>query len=192
MTRTLTWTAVAALLAGPLAADQAPGETQARRPAFAALGPELQELVLTWLDLDCGAQDGGRIEQRLRAAGPRLEEVFVEALRLGRPSEAAEADRKAIVNRFERRQDWLRREGLEVLGQDEAGSLLARSVADYVAAELHRAEIGYRTQAVLALGLVGGEESLRLLEPLAADPEEPAREAARMSLEEIAGRRNVD
>jgi hypothetical protein len=188
MTRTLSFTIVAALLAVSAAAAQDPGATQVRRPAFAALEPDLQELVVTWLGLDCGAQEGTRIEDRLRAVGPRLEEAFLEALRLGRPAEDREADRKAIAERFDRRQEWLRSEGSDLLGQEEVGSLLARSQEEYVGDELRNADVGYRTQAVLALGFVGGDESRRVLEPIAADPDDPAREAARLSLEEIAGR----
>lgn len=188
MTRTLTCTMAAVLLAILPAAAQDPGASQAQRPAFTALGPSLQELVVTWLGLDCGAQDGGELVDRLRAAGPRLEPAFLEALRLGLPAEVREADRKAIAQRFDSRQEWLRREGADLVGQEETASLLARSQEEYVADELRSAEIGYRTQAVLALGYVGGEEARRALEPIAADPEDPAREAARLSLEEIAGR----
>lgn len=188
MTTTLSFTIVAALLAVPAVAAQDPGTSQARRPAFAALEPDLQELVVTWLGLDCGAQDGSELVDRLRAAGPRLEPAFLEALRLGMPAEVREADRKAIGDRFESRREWLRSEGSDLLGQEEVGSLLARSQEEYVADELRSAEIGYRTQAVLALGFVGGEEARRVLEPIAADPDDPAREAARLSLEKIAGR----
>lgn len=154
---------------------------QAERPLLAALSPEVRELVSIWLHTDCGAGQAPVPDARLVALGSRLEPVFWEAYRLGPPSDEIERDRAAISRRYEQRQRQLRESGEKLFGPDETKRLLAISEAEYTKRELERAIVGYKTAAIVGLGLVGTAASVGDLARIGADENSPARVAAQQA-----------
>jgi hypothetical protein len=171
--RAAVWIVVAAAL---LAIKPAPAQQ---------LSVEAQELVGTWLMMNCGLGAEPALEGRLRTLGESLEPAFLEALAQG-PSESLlrEAERSA-GDRFQRRQALLEgdvelglsEDALESARRVERDQFVNRQVAEFVAR--------YRSQAVAGLGVVDGPRARRALEELAADDRSELQSVARQALEQL-------
>ncbi len=166
----------------------APAQAPEARPALASLAEDAQRLVLGWLNRDCGADDKRVLEEQLEAIGARLEPVFWEAYRLGPSAENLESDRENFRQRYQERQAWLADEGRRLFGDQEADRLMKVPVEQYAQRETENMVAGYKTAAVLGLGLAGTQGSLPELERLAEDPENPTSVAARQAIAAIKAR----
>lgn len=158
------------------------GQIPDARPAFASLAKDAQMLVLSWLNRDCGADDKLVLEDRLKAIGAKLEPVFWEAYRLGPTASSLELDRANIQKRYKERQAWLAQDGRQLFGAQETERLMKVSVEQYTRKETANIVVGYKTTAILGLGLVGTQGSLIELERIAKDPDMPAAIAARQAI----------
>ena len=158
------------------------------RPVLAGLPKNAQVLVLDWLNRDCGAEEKTVLERRLQAIGADLEPVFWEAYRLGPPLASLERDRTAIGRRYETRQAWLAENGRELFGTQDTSRLLETAKERYVAKEMENLTVGYKTAAILGLGLVGTRTSLPDLNRIATDEADPATIAANRTITDIENR----
>lgn len=158
------------------------------RPAFASLPKNVQVLVLDWLNRDCGADEKMVLERRLQAIEADLEPVFWEAYRLGPSLASLERDRTAIGRRYETRQAWLAKNGRELFGTQDTSRLLETPKTRYVAKEMDNLIVGYKTAAILGLGLVGTRTSLPDLNQIAGDAANPAAVAAKQTITSIESR----
>ena len=163
-------------------ASIAPAQTPEDRPAFAGLSKDDQMLVLSWLNRDCGADDRLVLEGELKRVGTKLEPVFWEAYRLGPSARSLELDRANFQKRYKERQAWLAKEGLRLFGEQETERLMQVSVEQYTQKETANIVVGYKTTAVLALGLVGTQKSLIELERIAKEPDNPVSTAAQQAI----------
>ena len=159
-----------------------PAQTPEARPAFASLSKDAQMLVLSWLNRDCGADDKLVLEDRLKAIGAKLEPVFWEAYRLGPSASSLELDRANIQKRYKERQAWLAEEGRQLFGEQETERLMKVSVEQYTLKETANNVVGYKTAAIVGLGVVGTQSSLIELERIAKDLDNPAAIAAQQAI----------
>ena len=158
------------------------------RPALASLPKNAQVLVLDWLNRDCGAEEKLVLDRRLQAIEADLEPVFWEAYRLGPSPASLERDRTAIGRRYETRQAWLAKSGRELFGTQDTSRLLETPKQRYVAREMDNLIVGYKTAAILGLGLVGTRTSLPDLSRIADDTASPAAVAAKQTITSIESR----
>jgi hypothetical protein len=163
-------------------ASFAPAQSTQARPAFASLSKDAQMLVLSWLNRDCGADDKLVLEDRLKAIDAKLEPVFWEAYRLGPSASSLELDRAHIQKRYKERQAWLAEQGRQLFGKQETERLMTVSLEQYTQKETANIVVGYKTTAILGLGLVGTQGSLIELEHITKDPDNPAAIAAQQAI----------
>jgi hypothetical protein len=149
------------------------------------LSVEAQELVGTWLMMNCGLGAEPAFEGRLRTLGEALEPAFLEALAQGPGDDLLREVERSAADRFQRRQALLQgdvdlglsEEALESARRVEQEQFVNRQVTDFVAR--------YRSQAVAGLGVVDGPRARRALEELAADDRSELQSVARQALEQL-------
>jgi hypothetical protein len=163
-------------------------QTMETRPIFAGLSKDDQMVVLSWLNRDCGADDKLILEDKLKRIGVKLEPVFWEAYRLGPSARSLELDRANFQKRYKERQAWLAKEGHRLFGEQRTKRLMQVSVEQYTQEETANIIVGYKTAAILGLGLVGTQESIMELERIAKDPNNPASIAAQQAIDAVNAR----
>ncbi len=150
------------------------------RPARAALTGANQDLLDTWLSLDCQVGTPA-IQAILLRVGVELERALWEAVDLG-PSQA-ELEELATISseRFSARQRWLRS---HAAGVDQAAlaALLKQTQQQFVDDELGRLRERQKAAALVALALVGSPKTQERLAAIASDPLDPSSSAARGAL----------
>ena len=152
------------------------------RPALASLSEQTRTLVLTWLNRDCGANAKRVLEDQLQAIGTVLEPVFWEAYRLGPLPANLERDQDNMRQRYDQRQAWLKENGGKLFGAQNTTRLMQIPREQYVKKEMANLITGYKTAAILGLGLVGTQTSLPELERIANDADDPASTAAKQTI----------
>lgn len=154
---------------------------QARRPAFEALRPSVQQLVDGWLTRDCGV--GAEVLRvSLEETGSESEAAFWEAYRMGMPPEYVESETQLLKKRYEDRRIWLNDFGAASLGADRTRKALQVSETEYLRQQLQRSETAYRERALVGLGMVATRASEADLKTIADDRDSPFRSAARDAL----------
>lgn len=160
------------------------GLVSAQEPqsAFLAL-PETSRAELSlWLNRDCYEGLTQQDAVQLRTLDGALTPALAEIARRG-PADSELADlREAYSVDFDARASTLARDGERLFGAEAAQRLAAVDREAYVQRRLEQASLNYRTNAVLALGLVGGDEASRFLNSLAANRGEALAESARIAL----------
>ena len=159
--------------------------SQDARSYFHAASREEQDLVEIWLGQDCEIGQKREIEEYLAQKAIRLEPVFWEAYRLGPPPEILQKSRDALVKRYAKRQEWLRKSGEGYFGNDVKRRLLSVTQEQYLEQEIARYIVRYKTAAIKGLAIVGTRESVVDLGRIAGDEKNLAREAAREALKLI-------
>ncbi|WP_156830518.1 hypothetical protein [Methylobacter marinus] len=160
-------------------------QTLSERPEFSKLRPEVQTLVQTWLNKNCGAAERSMFEKKLTEVGIALEPVFWEAFRLGPTKQELKNLSAAIVKRYEDRQNWLQQFGNTQMGKEEATRQLAISEKQYADREMIQYTQRYKTSALAGLGLIGTQQSEADLNRIADDNSNPAQTAAQEALRAI-------
>jgi hypothetical protein len=149
------------------------------------LSAEAQELVATWLMMNCGLGAEPALEGRLRTMGQTLEPAFLEALMQGPSGSLLREAERSAAERFERRQALL--QGDVDLGLNEEALDSARAVErdEFVSRQITDFVTRYKSQAVAGLGLVDGPRARSALEELAADDSSELQSVARQALEQL-------
>ncbi|MEM7481095.1 MAG: hypothetical protein AAF481_07960 [Acidobacteriota bacterium] len=184
--RKLSWGLVAlALIAWAvpnLSQPQSPGNVQAW-PELERLDKDVRVVVVTWLSRDCEAKEGANLLEQFWSVGNELQPVFREAYRQGPPPQVVDEARKAAASAFDQRQAWLQEEGEDLMSAEEVQRQLAIPSGDYIQRRIEDVGIGWRERALIALGLVGDDETLDELLRL-AESDSPGAAAAARALEE--------
>jgi hypothetical protein len=155
------------------------------RPALQALPAGAQQLVTTWLALDCGAPNP-LTEEMARGRGA-LEASLWEAYELGPGASERAALQASLVQAWAARRAWIQRDGPRSLGVEAAGQLAAVTEEDYRSSQVRRLETRYRDAALAGLGLACTERSRPRLESIASDDTNPSQQAAREALRRSGG-----
>lgn len=168
-------------------------ETQSlsERPAFSKLMPEVQTLVQTWLNKNCGAAEQREFERKLIKIGVVLEPVFWEAYRLGPTEQELKAISAPVAKRYEDRQNWLRQFGDAQMGKEETARQLAIPEKKYTDREVTQYTERYKTAALAGLGLIGTQQSEAELTRIADDGKNPAQTSAQEALKAIRRQRGL-
>jgi hypothetical protein len=163
-----------------IALTTAPSVSRAQPAAERTPAPK--ELARSWLLRDCelGAAD---VEKSMREHEDRLSDLFLAAFHDGPPDALA-----AGVERNARAHFTLRRRALEhpkpwLPSHVDLGRVAALSEAEYVARELERLRLRYRSQALRGLLVVRPDLARRLLAEQAGDARSPLRDVAARLLE---------
>ena len=164
-----------------------PGTAQAQqRPIqLEALPQTSRDVLSAWLQRDCSVDTRQEELTQLRTLSGIAQEALLEAYRQGPPPELERIYLSAFSDAFDAREVALAREGARLFGTEDAARLRAVDRETYVRRRLEAARINYRTNAVLGLGVVRAREALPLLRQIAADVDNPMREAALTSIEAL-------
>jgi hypothetical protein len=158
---------------------------QERPVQLEALPQPSRDVVSAWLQRDCSVGASQEEVMQLRALSGLAEEALTEAYSQGPPPELERVYQSAFSNAFDAREGVLAREGARLFGTEDSASLQAVDRETYIRRRLDRARINYRTNAVLGLGVVRARGALPLLRQIAADVDNPIREAALTSIEAL-------
>jgi hypothetical protein len=166
-------------------------QTLSTRPAFSKLRPEVQTLVRTWLNKNCGAAEQRAFEKKLIEIGVILEPVFWEAYRLGPNEQELKDISTPVAKRYEDRQNWLRQFGDAQMGKEETARQLAIPEKQYTDREITQYTERYKTAALAGLSLIGTQQSEAELARIADDGKNPAQTSAQEALKAIRRQRGL-
>ena len=161
------------LLAGaPLRAQPAP-----------ALSPEAGAVYRRWLTTNCVGDEARALATEIRRYAAELAPAFLRAVTAGPPSEDLRAIRVAAEMRYDARAKFPLDDG-QVSGVSPEAIARFRRVTreDYIADEVRRYTLGYQSNAVSALGILGDARSRAALARIARNPRDPLAVAAREAL----------
>ena len=158
---------------------------QERPVQLEALPQSSRDVLSAWLQRDCSVGVSQEELTQLRTLSGIAQEALAEAYSQGPPPELERLYESAFSDAFDARERALAREGARLFGTEGAAALLAVDREAYVRRRLNAARINYRTNAVLGLGVVRARGALPLLRQIAADVDNPMREAALTSIETL-------
>jgi hypothetical protein len=152
------------------------------------LSDEVRALAVRWLFNDCGLQDSLRDDLR-SAANPALEAFFLDAAQKGPDSSQIAEIEKAATQRYELRQQALKRpEGLGLSAQEiEEARKITRE--DFIAQEKKDFDLRFRSQALAGLGITGGSKAKTELQQISKDEKSPLRSSAQQALAQLQRRK---
>lgn len=141
-----------------------------------------QAAAKAWLLDSCDADEIDKVEQQLRAMGPQLEPVFVQAFQNGPDSALVSEVEQAAAKRFDRRQEvinsgvntGLTKEDLDAARNVSREQFVAQAKDDFI----NR----YKSQGLLGLGIVDGPKALEILQQVARDEKSPLKSTAEQAL----------
>lgn len=147
------------------------------------LAMSVVDVAQTWLLRNCGIDDEPLLELAIARNAEELAPLFLSAWEEGPAQELVREVREGARGRFDRNRATLQdAEGLGLSAED-AERAAARSADDFVDRAVKSFEVGYRSQALRGLYLVGGEEGRQLVEQVAGGEESAFKEIARLVLE---------
>lgn len=115
------------------------------------------------LSSDCGVEkEILNFNRTIADLGVGIAPLLLEVLENGAPETIRKAVQAEASARYNRRQAWLAESGEELFGED-AKRLSERKRADHIADVLRRTDILFRENAVRALGIVGGPDSVQAI-----------------------------
>jgi hypothetical protein len=155
---------------------------QERPVQLEALPQPIRESLSAWLQRDCSVGALPEELTRLRALSGAVQEALVEAYTQGPPPNLERFYRAAFSEAFDARNAALAREGARLFGKEDVTRLQTADRDTYLRRRLEEARVNYRTNAVLGLGVVNARGALPLLTQIAAEPDNPMREAAARSI----------
>jgi len=139
-------------------------------------------LVATWLIKNCEVGEEKRLEIELKKGAEVARPLLLEAAAKGPDSKVLADFDRASGLRYQQRQTLLGKgEGLGLSKEDlEAARKITRE--GFVAREREDFDLRYRSQALLGLGIVGGDEAKSLLQRTARDKQSPLQSSAAEAL----------
>jgi HEAT repeat protein len=145
------------------------------------------DLAQRWLFHTCDTGDDGSLESEVRRHARNLEPVFRKAAESGPEQRLINQARDSARREYQQRAAVVK--SGEGLGLDKESLALLRNQSqnDYVNRAVEDFVLGYRSRAVLGLGLTGGAETRAYLEKLAGNEQSPLRRSAQAALEKMAG-----
>lgn len=171
-------TAVVAVTSGTALSQERPVQLE-------ALPQPSRDVLSAWLQRDCSVGASQEELMQLRTLSGIAQEALAEAYSQGPPPELERVYQSAFSDAFDAREVALAREGARLFGTEDAASLQTVDRETYVRRRLKAARINYRTNAVLGLGVVQARGALPLLHEIAAEVDNPMREAALTSIESL-------
>lgn len=151
-----------------------------------ALSPEATLVFQRWLASTCveGEEEARAAELRRYAA--ELAPAFERALAAGPSPEELARVRAAAEARYAERAKFdlgtLRITGLDAADLERFKAVTAQQ---YIDGEARRYALGFRSNAIAGLGIVGGARAQALLSRIAADRRDPLAPAAREALKSL-------
>ena len=144
--------------------------------------PEALKAAQTWLLKDCDVGEQDQLSVILRKYKDQLEPFFTNALNAGPDAQLLAKVEQAASARFDLRQEALKTG--RGLGVSAEGLAAARKMTrqEYIAGEKENFVTSYKSGAVAALGVVGGDNARAVLSALAADVNSPLQGTARQAL----------
>lgn len=145
-----------------------------------AVSPEGQVALADWLVKGCAVQDS-QVEEGLRKFGGELETPLIELFESGPAPAEIRLVETAARTQFERTKSLINSgfptglpaNDVEALRMASSDEWAKRSGEDFV--------MRRRLDALAGLSLIGGSKGRRLLEQIAADPNSPFNEEARLA-----------
>lgn len=112
--------------------------------------------VFQLLALDCGVSgELKQFEVALQALKVDASPLFVQILRDGAPMRVRQATLARVTKRYNERQQWLKKNGRALFGEETVGRLLEKTQEDYAADVVRRINIRYRENALRGLARIG-------------------------------------
>jgi hypothetical protein len=147
--------------------------------------PEAIKAAQTWLLKDCDVGEQDQLSVILRKYKDQLEPVFINAIKAGPDAQLLAKVEHAASARFDLRQEALKTgRGLGV-SADALAAARAMTRQEYIASEKEDFVTGYKSGAIAALGVVGGDNARAVLSALAADVNSPLQESAEEALSQL-------
>lgn len=158
----------------------APGQPRA------ALSPEAALVFERWLAFTCVEGEEVARAAELRRYAAELAPAFERAITGGPPPEELARVRAAAETRYAERAKFdlgtVRITGLDAADLERFKAVTAQQ---YIDGEARRYVLGFRSNAVAGLGIVGGARAQALLSRIAADRRDPLAPAAREALKTL-------
>lgn len=149
------------------------------------LSDEAQSLAKTWLLKNCDVGEEGQIENKLKKWGTQLEPAFLEAVDKGPDSTLLSELQQVLSQRFEQRQKLLKTgEGLG-LSKEDLGAAQNVTLEQFITQEREDFILRYKSQALLGLGIVGGEKAKEILHKIASDEKSPLKRSAEQAIKKL-------
>ena len=171
------------LLLGAVFAPLLLGGAPLRAQPRPALSPEAEAVYQRWLTTNCVGDEARALATEIRRYATELAPAFLRAVTAGPPPEELRAVRAAAELRYDARAKFPLDDG-QVSGVSPDAIARFRRVTrdDYVADEIRRYTLGYQSNAVSALGILGDARSRAALARIARNPRDPLAIAAREAL----------
>ena len=151
-----------------------------------ALSPAAALVYQRWLASTCVEGEEEARAAELRRHASELAPAFERAIAAGPPPEEIARVRVAAAARYAERAKFdlgtVRITGLDAADLERFKGVTAQQ---YVDGEVRRYVLGYRSNAVAGLGVVGGARAQALLSRIAADRRDPLAPAAREALKSL-------
>ena len=144
-----------------------------------------QSTAKAWLLDSCDVEEIGKVEQQLRAVGPQLEPVFVQAFQNGPDSALVSEVEQAAAKRFDQRQELLKSGITAGLSKEDLDAARNVSREQFVAQAKDDFINRYKSQALLGLGVVDGPKALEILQQVARDEKSPLKSTAEQALNKL-------
>lgn len=142
----------------------------------------------SWLLDSCDADEVSAVENQLRAAGPQLEAIFIQAFRNG-PDAAFVSDvEQAAIKRYDSRQEYLNSGNNAGLSKEDLDAARSVSREQFVSQAKNDFVLRYKSQALLGLGIVDGEKAQEVLRAAARDENSPLKSTAEQALQKLTKR----
>ena len=159
------------------------------RPAFASRLPryglpdDASVVFDRWLRSSCIGDEERALTEALVRHRATLVPAFEKAIADGPPSDELRSVRAAAEARYaERAKFALDEYRIEGVSKEDVARFRRVSRDEYVDDQLRRFALGYRSNAVAGLGIVGGSGARALLARIAADKDDPLSPAAAEAL----------
>lgn len=149
------------------------------------LSPEALAVYERWLASTCIGDEERALTDQLRRHAGELARAFPRAIADGPPVEQLRTVRTAAEARYDARAKFPLNE-YEVSGvsPEEIARFRRVSRNDYVNDQVRRYALGYRSNAVAALGILGDPRSRAVLARIAGNSRDPLAAAAREALKQ--------
>lgn len=137
-------------------------------------------IAARWLWYDCSVGDGQQLPTQVVRAAASIESLFMAAYRDGPADKDLAEVEGALRARFAARNATLASD--IGLGKEELDRARKTTEKAFVVRGLADAVAGYRSQALLGLGLVGSDSARATLTGVASDPASPFKSTAARAL----------
>ena len=177
---------ILAVVVAWLACASQPVQAQPR-PGLSA---EAQQVYQRWLTTTCVGDEARALAEQMRRHAAELAPAFMRAMTSGPPPDDQRAVRAAAEARYDARAKFpLADYAVTGVSAEDLARFGRVSREDFVNDQLRRYALGYRSNAVAALGILGDARSRAALARIAGNPRDPLAAAAREALKQPPGPR---